>query len=174
MQSCDTLALCAKYSKFGQNMFAKNSDRPTAETQLLCAYPAKKYESGATVALTDLEIPQIEATYAVVGSRPYWTWGFEMGYNEKGLIIGNEAQGSKNAAETDTGILGMDLLRLGLERAATAREAISVITELLENTVRTQTQVSFLTEDTKTLTFSPTRTRYGYLKPQAESGLQSR
>lgn len=132
MQSCDTLSLCAKYSRFGQNMFAKNSDRPTAETQLLCAYPAKKYETGATVKLTDLEIPQVESTYATVGSRPYWTWGFEMGYNEKGLIIGNEAQGSKNAAETETGILGMDLLRLGLERAATAREAISVITELLE------------------------------------------
>lgn len=132
MQSCDTLALCAEYSKFGQNMFAKNSDRPTAETQLLCAYPAAKYPQGATLRMTDLEIPQAESTYAVVGSRPYWVWGFEMGYNEKGLIIGNEAQGSKNASESETGILGMDLLRLGLERGANAREAIEVITSLLE------------------------------------------
>ena len=47
-------------------------------------------------------------------------------------MIGNEAQGSKNAEFEKTGILGLDLVRLGLERGATAREAIKVITSLLE------------------------------------------
>lgn len=132
MLSCDTMAVAAKYSRYGQNMLAKNSDRPTAEAQNLIFCPAADYMPGTVLRCTDLEIPQASHTYALIGSQPYWTWGFEMGYNEKGLMIGNEAQGSRNAAETETGLLGLDLLRLALERADSARAGIRVITELLE------------------------------------------
>ena len=131
MNSCDTMALTASAVAVGQNMLAKNSDRPTAEAQTLHFYPARAGGAGVTVQMTDLCIPDEDPTYAVIGSQPYWTWGFEMGYNEKGVMIGNEAQGSKNAKEAETGILGLDLLRLGLERGATAREALDVITALL-------------------------------------------
>lgn len=132
MFSCDTMVVASSCSKYGQNILAKNSDRPTGEPQPLCFYAGRDYEEGAVVTTTHLTIPQVKKTYSVVGSRPYWIWGFEMGYNEKGVVIGNEAEGSRVDAETETGILGMDLLRLGLERAATAREAIAVITGLLK------------------------------------------
>ena len=132
MLSCDTMAVAAKFSRYGQNILAKNSDRPTAEAQKLCFFPAADHAPGETLRCTDLEIPQAAHTYAMIGSQPYWTWGFEMGYNEKGLMIGNEAQGSRNAAEKETGLLGLDLLRLALERADSAREGVRVITELLE------------------------------------------
>ena len=131
MLSCDTMAVGAFATEYKQNMLAKNSDRPTGESQRLAFFPARENAVGTKLKMTDLEIDDIQKTYATVGSQPYWTWGFEMGYNECGLIIGNEAQGSKNAKESETGILGLDLLRLGLERAATAREAIEVITSLL-------------------------------------------
>jgi len=55
-----------------------------------------------------------------------------MGVNEKGVVIGNEAQGSRLGGEEPIGLLGMDLLRLGLERGATAKEAMNVIIKLLE------------------------------------------
>lgn len=132
MFSCDTIAVSSACSEYGQNIFAKNSDRPTGEPQPLCFYAGKEYEEGTLLKTTHLEIPQARKTYAVVGSRPYWIWGFEMGYNEKGLIIGNEAECSRMDADSEDGILGMDLLRIALERAATVKEAISVITELLE------------------------------------------
>lgn len=132
MLSCDTIAISATGTEYEQNMLAKNSDRPTGESQSLKFFPARKSTPGTKLKMTDLEIDEVAQTYATVGSQPYWTWGFEMGYNECGLIIGNEAQGSKNAKESDTGILGLDLLRLGLERAATARDAIGVITDLLK------------------------------------------
>lgn len=38
-----------------------------------------------------------------------------MGVNECGLIIGNEAEGSRCEGEKEEGLLGMDLLRLALE-----------------------------------------------------------
>lgn len=132
MFSCDTMAVSADFSKYGQNILAKNSDRPTGEPQPLCFYEGKEYAEDEVVHTTYLDIPQVRKTYAVVGSRPYWIWGFEMGYNEMGLAIGNEAEGSRMDPETEDGLLGMDLLRLALERAATAREAINVITELLK------------------------------------------
>lgn len=131
MFSCDTMVVCAPYTEYGQNVLAKNSDRPTGEPQPLCFYAGREYPDDAVLQTTHLVIPQAKKTYSVIGSRPYWIWGFEMGYNEKGLVIGNEAEGSRLAPDPEPGLLGMDLLRLGLERAATAREAIDVITSLL-------------------------------------------
>ena len=131
MLSCDNFALTAAFTALGSNLHAKNSDRPVGEAQGLRFYPAADHPEGAMLQCTDLLIPQVGHTYAVLGSQPYWIWGFEMGINECGVSIGNEAQGSKCPGETEEGLLGMDLLRLALERGATAREAAKVITELL-------------------------------------------
>lgn len=131
MLSCDTMILPAAATAYGQNVLVKNSDRPTGEPQPLCYYPGGTHKPTDTVKTTYLTIPQVERTYTVVGSRPYWIFGFEMGYNECGLVIGNEAEGSRLPPDDCDGLLGMDMLRLALERAATAREAIAVITDLL-------------------------------------------
>lgn len=132
MLSCDTFAICKEDSVSGQNILAKNSDRPLGEAQPLLFIRGRVHNSGEPLRCTHLTIPQAEKTYSVIGSKPYWMWGFEMGINEKGVVIGNEAQGSKNAAEAQEGLLGMDLLRLGLERGGTAYEAMHVIIRLLE------------------------------------------
>jgi secernin len=83
------------------------------------------------VQCTYLQIPQAKQTFAVVLSKPQWMWGAEMGANEQGVVIGNEAVWTTQPC-SDTGLLGMDLVRLGLERGATAAEALGVIVELLE------------------------------------------
>ena len=132
MLSCDTIAVNSVASEYGHNILAKNSDRPTGEPQPLCFYEGKEYDDGEMVNMTHLTIPQVKRTYSVFGSRPYWIWGFEMGYNEMGLIIGNEAEGSLMEPDAENGLLGMDMLRLALERAANAKEAIDVITGLLK------------------------------------------
>jgi secernin len=58
-------------------------------------------------------------------------WGAEMGANEHGVVIGNEAIFSKIPAGKTPGLIGMDYLRLGLERSETARQALQVIVDLL-------------------------------------------
>ena len=112
-------------------LFAKNSDRDPNEAQLLEWVAAADHQADDRVACTWIDIPQVARTHAVAISRPWWMWGAEMGANEHGVVIGNEAVFTRGP-DGDKALLGMDLLRLGLERAATAEGAVSVIVELLE------------------------------------------
>ncbi len=119
-------------------LFAKNSDRDPNESQLLEWHPAVDHPLGAEVACTWTTIDQLPHTNAVLLSRPWWMWGAEIGANEHGVVIGNEAVFTRAAGflgggrEPEPGLLGMDLLRLGLERADSASGAVAVIVDLLE------------------------------------------
>ncbi len=112
-------------------LFAKNSDRDPNEAQQIRWYPAADHPNGSTLRCTWIEIPQVAHTHAVVVSQPWWMWGAEMGTNEFGLTIGNEAVFTKSKAGPPA-LLGMDLVRLALERAQHAAEAVEVIVGLLE------------------------------------------
>lgn len=54
---------------------------------------------------------QVGKTHAVILSRPSWLWGAEMGANELGVCIGNEAVWTKEPVGQGEALLGMDLLR---------------------------------------------------------------
>ena len=123
---CDTLGKLGT----GRSFFAKNSDRSPNEIQIP-EYRAAKQGLSGNVRCTYISIPQAEETYAVLLSRPSWMWGAEMGVNEFGLCIGNEAVFTKGAYGK-TGLTGMDMVRLALERSKTARDALNLLISLLE------------------------------------------
>ena len=129
---CDTLIAAPDVTKNKFALFAKNSDRPPNEAQYLDWVPEMTYAGGESLRCTYIEIPQAQHTNAVLLSRPFWMWGAEMGINQHGLAIGNEAVFSKIPAKKEPALLGMDLLRLALERAKSAPEAVEVIADLLE------------------------------------------
>lgn len=129
---CDTLAARGPATQSGVTLFGKNSDRERREAQQAQIAPRAEHPPGATVQCTYVRIPQARTTYAVLLCRPFWMWGAEMGANEFGVAIGNEAVHARSGPPMETALLGMDLVRLGLERARTAREAIEVLTTLLE------------------------------------------
>jgi secernin len=128
---CDTLIALPAATRDGTALFGKNSDRPARECQRMVQLPRRRHPPGARVRCQYLEIPQVEETAAVLGSQPYWLWGFEHGVNEYRVAIGNETVFAREPLG-DTGLLGMDLVRLGLERGRTATEALEVMTALLE------------------------------------------
>jgi secernin len=129
---CDTFVALSNATVDGSVILAKNSDREPNEAHELVHIPHTNHPKGSTVQCTYVEIPQVAETFAVLLAKPFWIWGAEMGANEHGVVIGNEAVFTKVPYEKGGGLLGMDFIRLALERAASARAALDVITGLLE------------------------------------------
>ncbi|NUQ24269.1 MAG: C69 family dipeptidase [Saprospiraceae bacterium] len=128
---CDTFVALPPKTQNGAVIFGKNSDREPNEMQALEYHPRRQHEPGAVLQCTYLAIPQVKETHAVWLGRPFWMWGAEFGVNEHGLAIGNEAVWTRMPIRKKGGLTGMDLLRLALERATTARQGLEVITGLL-------------------------------------------
>lgn len=130
-QSCDTMVALGNSTVSGQTIFAKNSDRPADECQPLVLWERQHHAPGALTHCQFVTIPQVATTYRHVGSRPYWCWGYEHGFNEHQVAIGNEALHSKLPEATEGKLVGMEILRLGLERSRTAAEAVDIMTGLI-------------------------------------------
>lgn len=139
--ACDTMVALPDATTTASTILGKNSDRPIYDCQPLAFHARAKHARGEALKLEYVEIPQVTETYATIGSSPYWCWGYEEGVNEFGVAIGNEAIFTKTFAKgvaeckagnrPSRGLLGMDLLRLGLERGKTAREALEVVCQLV-------------------------------------------
>ena len=121
---CDTFVALRNATRDNSVIFGKNSDRDPNEAHELIFIPHQKHPKGEKVNCTYISIPQVEETNAVLLSKPFWIWGAEMGANEHGVVIGNEAVFTKIPYDKGMGLIGMDHLRLSLERAATAEDAL--------------------------------------------------
>ena len=130
---CDTFVALGAATSDGSVIFGKNSDREPNEAQSLEYHPAARHLDGSSVRCTYIEIPQVKDTLAVLISRPFWMFGAEIGANEKGVVIGNEAVFTKMPNRKQGGLLGMDILRLALERASTAEQAVETMVGLLSD-----------------------------------------
>jgi hypothetical protein len=127
---CDLLCALAPATD-GVTLFAKNSDRPPAESQRFEVIAARRDRE--VVRATHVEVPaHPEATLAVFGSRPAWGWGLEQGVNEAGLAAGNATiYTTLDPRSAPDGLTGMDLVRLVLERCDRAVDGVDLIERLL-------------------------------------------
>lgn len=111
-------------------LFAKSSDRPFDEAQLVRWFGRRN--SGTSLSTTHTSIPDSGA-FSLLGSQPTWMWGLEHGVNEHRVAIGNEKIWTvDDPHQAAPALVGMDLVRLGLERSTTADMAVDVITSLVE------------------------------------------
>jgi dipeptidase len=107
--------------------------------------PAADHEPGALHEITDWNgtvrgtLPEVPHTYAVVGLM-----------NEHQLAIGETTFGGRPELHNPEGLLHYwDLMQLALQRARTAREAIEVITTLVDEHGYRSTGESFSIADTR-------------------------
>ncbi|MDQ1520739.1 MAG: hypothetical protein QOI55_1812, partial [Actinomycetota bacterium] len=113
---CDTLCVVGR----DRTHFAKNSDRPYREAQVVEWHDRRA--RGRELRTQYLTLPDGRTgAHALLGSRPTWMWGLVHGVNEHRVAIGNEKVWTVDDAHAQPpALLGMDLVRLGLERAASA------------------------------------------------------
>jgi secernin len=140
MNMCDIWIAMSHATEAQHIIVGKNSDRPIFDCQPLLLHPQQEWPQNSSIQLEYVELPQAQVTFATLGSSPYWCWGYEEGINEYSVVIGNEAiftktfrqatQAHRNTA--DLGLLGMDLIRLALERSQNARQAVDLMGHLVE------------------------------------------
>jgi secernin len=127
---CDSLVALPSATG-GATLFAKNSDRPPTERQLLERVRSRRNTEPVRTTYITVE-PSRADTLSLVISRPEWCWGAEHGVNEAGVAIGNHTiYTTLDPRQSPPALIGMDLVRLGLERGCTASAAVEVITALL-------------------------------------------
>jgi len=139
---CDTWVALNDSTTSQSVIFAKNSDRPIFDCQPLVFTPRTTWPRQATLQLEYVTLPQVDVTFATLGARPYWCWGYEEGINEYGVAIGNEAiytrtfraaaRAHQAGQSPALGLLGMDVIRLALERSRSAAQAIEIMGKLIE------------------------------------------
>jgi dipeptidase len=123
---CDTL--CVRHDT--GMWFAKNSDRHPDEAQVVEWHDRRT--PNADLRTQYLTLPDPGAC-AFWGSRPVWLRGCEHGVNEHGVAIGNEKIFTvERPGDRPRALLGMDVVRLVLERARDADEALAIGTSLVE------------------------------------------
>ncbi len=127
---CDTFVVLGERSLSGFPIFGKNSDRDPNEPQIF-SYIDNRNLYKDKLKTTYIEIEPYEVKGRIFLSKPIWLWGGEMGINEFGVSIGNEAVFTKIKYK-DTGLTGMDMIRIALETSSSSFEAVKKIIELNE------------------------------------------
>lgn len=128
---CDSFVALGNSTADGSVLLAKSADTEVNEAEHVVRFPRRRYRDGALVRITHLNIPQAPQTHEVILGKSFWSWGGEIGCNEHGVAVGNEAAFS-NQTEGKDGVCVLDLLRLVLERSRSAREGVDVVARHVE------------------------------------------
>lgn len=128
---CDTFVALPEATASGAVLLAKNADTEINEAQHVFKMPRRQFSEGAQLRVTHMVIPQVRETYEFVIDKSFWLYGGEIGLNEHGVAVGNEAVFSTKVCDGE-GVILIDLLRLVLERARTRHEAVDLVAGLLD------------------------------------------
>jgi hypothetical protein len=128
---CDSVLALGGATIDGCTLFGQNNSWPALQFQPLCLSPRRSHASGEKVATQFLELPQAREVYSVLGSQRAGLWGYDCGFNDQRVAAGCARLRSALICPRP-GLLGPDLVRLILERCHTARQAVDLLTGLIE------------------------------------------
>jgi secernin len=126
----DMVVALSRSTRDGSTLFGHNGSRPVGEGQALVRVSGRAFERGETVRTKYLILPQAARTHTVLAEQPAGAWGYLHGVNHHGVTAGSTPIRTKLCADSPS-LTGPDLVRLVLERAATALQAVDVLTDLV-------------------------------------------
>src|SRR6516164_5855052 len=113
----DMVVALARATSDGQALFGHNHNRSAREVPEL-------------VRTALYELPQVRQTLTVLGGRSAGQWGYSHGVNQAGVAVGLTRFRARLCGELP-GLTGPALVRLALERAHGARQAVELLTDLI-------------------------------------------
>jgi hypothetical protein len=127
---CDMVVALAPTVIDGHTIFGHNCNRPGNEVLSLVQVSGRNFEPGETAATPWMRVPQRGRSHAVLAGQVQGQWGYQHGVNEHNVAIG-QTDLLTRLAPSGTGLTGPDLVRLGLERASSARQATDLLADLI-------------------------------------------
>jgi dipeptidase len=127
---CDMAVALGTATGNGPTLFGANSHRASTEPQGLRFVPGRTFTSGEALPTPFFQVPQVRQTLSVLAVRPNGSWGYVHGVNEHRVAVGCSDWQSRLQRE-GPGLLGLDLVRLTLERSHSAQQALDVLTDLI-------------------------------------------
>jgi dipeptidase len=124
---CTTFVAHGKALAGGGSVIAKNRDLGFQTLIEIGIHQAATHPKGAVYKAAYIDIPDVEKTYKFIGSRTAGRWGYGMGINEHQVAVADNDAPSRDSLEFKAGLHDNDLVRIVLERAKTAREAVDII-----------------------------------------------
>ena len=98
---CDSFVALGNSTRSGSVLLAKSADTEVNEAEHVTRNERRDHGEGSLVRITHRTIPQARTTHEIILGRSFWAWGAELGCNEHGVAVGNEATFSNQAAEGD-------------------------------------------------------------------------
>jgi secernin len=124
----DMLVALGRATEDGRALFGHNCNGHGG-CAMLERLPQRTFAPGETVPVPHLQVPQVRQTHAVLAGRSTG-WGHDHGVNEKGVAAGWTATHTQ-LENARPGLSGPELVRLVLERASSARQAVQVLEDLI-------------------------------------------
>jgi hypothetical protein len=124
------LVALSRATRDGGTLFGHNCNRPDDQEVVLVREPGRTFAPGESVQAGNRLLSQVRRTHTVLAGRRPGQWGYEHGLNEHGVSIGLTTIRTKRE-QGPPALTGSELVRLGLERAASARQAVDVLTDLV-------------------------------------------
>lgn len=128
---CTSFIAQGAATKNNVTIISKNRDLGAKSLNAVCLHE-RRTPAEETFRAAYIDIPQVKETYKFIGIKSVGRWGFGMGINEYQVTIADNDMASMDELGYLKGLHDNDYIRLALERAKTAREAVTVIGNLTE------------------------------------------
>src|SRR6516162_2047117 len=128
----DMVAALGRATLDGFTLFGGNCRRRSGQRLTLHRSAGRNHAPEERIDASGIPVPQARTTLSALGVQTHGEWGYHLGVNEYGVAAGCTHLHTRMASDS-RGLRGKDLVRLILERAHSARQAVDLASDLIRH-----------------------------------------